>query len=96
MDYKYIHIFGIPVDQLSFKLDIFRHIESQCDEKFPLADDGPFYYDFDDFFEKEVGQLDCARADFDGGYEIPYIIGIEEGCPWDREPNPHFTGGDDK
>lgn len=99
MDYKYIHIFGIPVDQLSFKLDVLRHIESQCNENLTLADDGEkTYYDFDDFFNDIAPDLDCVwfsydnmldDPGFDGG--VPYIVGIKAGYPWDREPNPHFN-----
>ena len=97
---KYVHIFGIPVEELKFKENVLRHIESCCwSENLPYADDDEKgYYEFDDFFLDNVPELDCvwfsygdklADPNFDGG--TPHIIGIKPTYSWNRDSEPQLS-----
>ena len=90
---RYVHIFGIPVEELKFKKEVLRHIECYCDENLPLAEDGPRYHDFDDFLLENATNLACVWIDGsdkpDGG--IPYIIGVEPTYSWNRIAEPRLS-----
>ena len=88
----HVHIFGIPLDKLAFKKECLRMIQSQTDD--PKENDVE-YYDFDDFFDSRVPDLDWQWIDYDAQYRVPYVIGILPAYSWQvRVEDPSFDTED--